>query len=214
MTPDVLISEGRRLARPCVFLRPKGTGPVAALWHSPEEAEIAETGQRCWITVDAHFVPGRLKNVAGFLSVFTDERDCEGGRVEVHRSRPRRHGIELHASEESVLPPIDAVFARGSDEVGAWLAAHGWPRTARYNNNFRDRAVVEAYERAWFKEYPVYRRDGTYAVLGGWHWPCADDDWHRLIDEQLVVLTVQGAEPWVEAWRLRSGRFKVIQRIT
>ena len=136
------------------------------------------------------------------------------GRGEVHAARPKRPGIKLYAAEESILPPIEAIFARGSEVVGEWLAANNWPRDARYSSGFRDSAIVDAYEREWIKEYPLYRRVDTYAVAGGWHFPCADDDWHRMIDEQLVVLTFQDSEPWVEAWRTRSGQFKVIQRIT
>ncbi|MBI3844712.1 MAG: hypothetical protein HY292_08755 [Planctomycetes bacterium] len=214
MTPEMLIVEGRRLVRPCVFLRPTGPGPVAAVWHDRDAAEIADTGHRCWITVDARFVPRLSNDITGYLSIFTDEKKCEGGRIEVHAVRPNRPGIELHASEESVLPPIDAIFARGSDAVGDWLADNDWSRDERYNDNFRDRAIVNVYEREWFNEYPPYRQDDTYAVLGGWHWPGADDDWHRMIDEQLLVFTVHDSEPWVEGWRMQTSEFRVIQRIT
>jgi len=214
MTPEMLIAEGRRLARPSVFLRPGGNGPVAAIWHERDEDEIERTGHRCWITIDGQYVPGLPKAVAGFLSIFTDERECQGGRVEVHPVRPKRPGIDLHASVESVLPPIEAVFARGSSAVGEWLVVNDWPRDERYNDNFPESAVVKEYEREWFKGYPLYRQDDTYAVLGGWHWPCADDDWYQLMDSQLLVLTIHDSEPWVEAWRLGSGQLKVIQRIT
>jgi hypothetical protein len=66
----------------------------------------------------------------------------------------------------------------------------------------------------WQREHPSYQRDETYAVLRGWHWPGSDDDWYDLIDQQLLVLTIQDAEPWVEAWRSRPGGLTVIQRIT
>ena len=214
MTPDMLISEGRRLARPSVFLRSVGSGPVAAIWHNLDVAEVEETGYRCWITVDARYVPGLPKDFSGYVSVFTDERNCEGGRIEVHQALPKRPGIELHATNESVRPPIEAVFVRGSEAIGEWLAANEWPRDERYNDNFRDRDIVSEYEREWVKEYPLYRQDDTFAVLGGWHFPCADDDWYRLADEQLMVLTVRDSEPWVEAWRLRTSEFSVIQRVT
>jgi hypothetical protein len=42
----------------------------------------------------------------------------------------------------------------------------------------------------------------------------ADDDWHDLLDERLMVFTIRDSEPWVEAWRTRAGQFSVIQRIT
>ena len=35
MTFEQLVAEGRKLERPCVFLRPTGTGPVAAS-HEPQ----------------------------------------------------------------------------------------------------------------------------------------------------------------------------------
>ena len=210
----MLITEGRRLARPCVFLRPSGTGPVAAIWHECDRDEIKVTGYRCWITVDARFVPGLPKSVIGYLSVFTDEKKCVAGRVEFNASPPKRAGLELRAYEESVLPPIEAVFARGSAAVGDWLTGNNYRRDCRYGPGFPGHTVVNEYERIWFEEYPIYRQDDTYAVLGGWHWPCADSDWYDLVDEQLAVFTIHDSEPWVEGWHSRSGQFKVIQRIS
>ena len=137
-----------------------------------------------------------------------------GGAVEVVASWPHRAGTALYAQPASVLPPVDAVFARGSAAVGTWIGEHGWSRADRYNSTFGGRAVVEPYERLWFREYPIYGSPDIYAVLGGWHFPCADDDWHALIDETLMVVTLRDCEPWVEAWRTRAGGFKVIQRIT
>ena len=142
MTPEILIAEGRRLARPCVFLRPRGDGPVAAIWHGRDAQKIEATGYRCWITVDARFVPGLPKAVCGYLSVLTDEQKTEGGRVEVQPVLPKRRGIELHASEEFVLPPIEAVFMHGSEAIGEWLAEHAWPRDERYCEGFPDSTIV------------------------------------------------------------------------
>lgn len=213
MTPEMLIDEGRRLAKPCVFLRPRGNGPAAALWHRRDQNEVERTGYRCWITVNTISVPGLFSEL-GYLRVFSDAVDFKSGRVELSSTLPTRAGIDLFASAESVLPPIEAVFADGSDAVGEWLAFNGWPREERYNDNFPDSDVVSEYEREWLKEYPITREDPPYAVLGGWHFPCADHDWFQLKNEQLVVLTVQDSEPLVETWRLRSGEFKVIQRIT
>jgi len=112
------------------------------------------------------------------------------------------------------LPPIDAVFARGSEAVGEWIRSHGWERTWGYNDNFRGRDLVREYDNVWKREFPLYFKSDIYAVLGGWHMPFYDDDWHDLIDDCLMVLTNSDPEPWVEAWRTRMGQFKVIQRIT
>jgi hypothetical protein len=212
MTPELLISEGRRLARPSFLFRSQGSGPPAAIWHERNDAE-AKTGFRWWISVDARFIPGFENQSGGYVALLTDERDCEGGRVEL-KARPDRPGVPLYATEELILPPIEAVFARGSESVGHWLVDNNWSRDERYNDNFRDRNIVRGYERIWFNEYPLYRDDGIYAMTGGWHFPGADDDWYELMDEQLMILTFQDSEPWVEAWRLGNGQFRVIQRVT
>jgi hypothetical protein len=212
MTFEQLLAEGRKLQRPCVFLRPQDSGPVAAIWHEPNDDEVRSTGCRCWLTVDARAVPGLPDPVTGYLSVFTDEE--VGGRVETNRSWPKLAGTELYAHPVSVLPPIAAVFARGSEAVGDWIRSHGWEREERYNDNFKGRDLVEQYERVWTQEYPMCVQSDIYAVLGGWHCPLPDDDWHELIDEQLIVLTIRDAEPWIEAWRTRTGQFKVIPRMT
>ena len=72
MTSDQLIAEGRKLQRPCVFLRPEGAGPVAAIWHEPDDEEIDATDHRCWITVDARQIPDLPPSVTGYVSLFTN----------------------------------------------------------------------------------------------------------------------------------------------
>ncbi|OYV96722.1 MAG: hypothetical protein B7Z73_00210 [Planctomycetia bacterium 21-64-5] len=148
------------------------------------------------------------------MSLFTDEVKCEGGWVEFSRAWPERPGVQLYAQPASVLPPLDAVFFRGSELVGDWLQANDWERDRRYNHNFKDEQVANQYEQVWFSEYPLYLQSDIYAVLGGWHFPGPDDDWHDLVENQLLVLTIRDAEPWVEAWRTRDGGFRVLQRVT
>ncbi len=213
MTADMLIEEGRRLIRPCRFLRPQRNGLVAAIWHARDEEEIDETGYRCWITVDSRFISGLPESVKGFISLFTNETDCVGGRIEIC-AEPTRPGIPLFATDEQVLPPLEVVFVRGSEEVGRWLADNQWPRNERYNDNFGDCQVTERYLGEWMNVYPLYLQDGPFAVLGGWHFPNADDDWYDLLDQHLLVLTLHDSEPWVEGWCTTSGEFNVIQRIT
>src|SRR5436190_2078422 len=122
MTSEQLIEEGRKLQRPCVFLRPQGAG-----------------------------------------------------RVEITPTLPKGGGTKLYAHPASVLPPIDAVFARGSDAVEAWIRSHGWERFDRYNNNFKDKAIVDVYDDIHRQEYPLYFDSDIYAMLGGWHGPGQDD---------------------------------------
>jgi hypothetical protein len=214
MTPDELIAEGRALQRPCLFLTEQRRGPVTAVWYAPDAGDTRTTGERCWLTVDAGSIPGLDPELTGYASVFTDQRTFEGGRVEIAPSWPSRPGTKLYAHAASVLPPIDAVFARGSDAVGAWIRSYGWDRNERYSNGFGGDAVVQEYERVWQAEFPLYHQSEAVAVLGGWHWPGPDADWHDLVDDRLMVLTLRDAEPWVEAWQTRAGAFRVIQRVT
>jgi hypothetical protein len=207
MTFEELIAEGRKLERPCLLLRPHGEGPVVAVWHERNRDEIASTGHRAWLTVDARHVPGLPVSVAGYLTIFIDQERCQGGRVEQSASWPKRAGTPLYAHAASVLPPIDAVFARGSQAVADWLASHG-------NENFPGATAVEKYEDLWMKEFPLYTSDDIYAVLGGWHMAWPEGDWHDFIDGQLMVFTLRDSEPWVEAWHMASGEFRVVQRIT
>jgi hypothetical protein len=214
MTPEQLIAEGRKLQRPCIFLQPHGTGPVTAIWHERDDDEIEFSGHHCWLTVDASQIPGLPPSVTGYISIFSNEESCEGGRVEITPAWPKRPGIQLYAHPASVLPPIDAVLVRGGDSVGQWLQEIGWQRDWLYNGNFKDKQVAGAYQKVFTNEYPIYFESDVYAMLGGWHLEFPDPDWRELIDEHLMVMTFRDSEPWVEAWRTKAGQFKVIQRIT
>jgi hypothetical protein len=213
MTSKQLIEEGRKLQRPCVFLRDKGFGPIAAVWYEQDDKELETTGHHCWLTVDTRCIPGLPPSVTGYISIFTNVETLQGGHVEITPTWPNRPGIRLYSHNTSVLPPIDAVFARGSESVGQWIESNSWKRNWRYNDNFKGKEVVLEYDQVNKREFPLYYESDIFAVLGGWHWPC-DDDWHRLIDEHLMVLTVHDSEPWVEAWHTQTGHFKVIQRST
>src|SRR5436190_11329606 len=103
MTSEQLIEEGRKLQRPCVFLRPKGHGPPAAVWYERDLSNF-ELTEHCVLTVDARRVPGLPLSVKGYLSVFTDDENCDGGRVEVTKSWPKRAraGTKLYAHSASV----------------------------------------------------------------------------------------------------------------
>jgi hypothetical protein len=214
MTAQELIAEGRRLARRTKLLRSDGQGDVAAVYYGRNEDEIESSGYRAWLTIDSRHIPEFPPQAQRYLTIFTDEEECKGGRIEVSASWPQRTGTTLFAHEASVLPPIDAIFARGSEAVERWIRSFGWDRGERYNDNFGGRNSVGEYERMWMQEFPLYHGDDVYAALGGWHWPCADADWHELIDDRLVVMTFKDAEPWVEAWLTRDGQLRVIQRIT
>ena len=77
----------------------------------------------------------------------------------------------------TVLPPIDAVFLRGSDDsVGEWLQTNDWRRGWGYNSNFKDKHIAEAYQKTFTSEHPVYNESDIYAMPGGWHFPFPDSE--------------------------------------
>ena len=214
MTPDQLIAEGQRLARPCVYLRTLG-GEFAGVWGGEGVVPPSEDGPyRHWLSIRMRFIPGYAGR-AGCLSVYTSEDDSGTDLVaedEYVELPDLTEGIRLYAEHALSLPPIDAVFRFGSDAVEQWLTENGWERDCEYNDNFPDRVTASEYERHWQAQLPFY--DGTaHAVLGGWHMPWPEGDWEELIDQQLIVWTFADSEPWVEAWKDANG-YRVIRRIT
>lgn len=213
MTGEQLITEGRKLQKPSVFLRPEPVGEVAAIWHELDKEGIQSTGFQRWITVDSRFIPELPSSVKGCLSVFSDEDECEGGKVEIFDQMPAQDGIKLYAHAASVLPPLDAVMLKGSAAVGEWLKSKNWQRDWGYNGNFKDEAA-KAYQDVWFDEHPIYKESDVYAILGGWHFLWPDGDWPNLFDDKLMIFTLRNSEPWMEAWLMKTGEYKVFQRIT
>jgi hypothetical protein len=72
MTPEQLIAEGRVLQRPCVFLRPKPHGPVAAIWHDWNLEHAVMNPNRPLISVDTSIIPatsrGRGEKISGYVA--------------------------------------------------------------------------------------------------------------------------------------------------
>ncbi len=161
MTFDDLVAEGRKLEKPCLFLRPQGTGPVVAVWYERDRNEVGAIGHRAWLTVDARQVPGLPASVTGYLSIFTDLELKKGGWVEESASWPKRGGTPLYAQAVSVLPPSDALFAR-SPAVVQWEASPNGGRDSE-----EGAAAVEKYEDLWMQEFPIYLSDDIHAALGG-----------------------------------------------
>jgi hypothetical protein len=210
MTVEELVAEGRRLARRTLLLLEIGSGTPAAVWYGPGKPDT-DDGHRCWLSVDAQQVPSF--DGKGWLSVFTNEKTCTGGRVETGDKPWKANGVKLYAHEIPVLPPLDAVTLFGSPAVEEWLKNHRWRREAPLSRNFKGWAVAEGYERAMQKEHPLY--DGeAYATLGGWHLPWPDEAWSDLVNTRLVVQTYKDSEPWVEVLRMENGILRVSQRIT
>ena len=187
MNFEILWSEAKALARPAQLLVP-GNGDIVGYWHgmaNPKRCLVVKLGNR-WLNVHT--------------SVATEV------------ASPAVSNTPLIAVAHEILPPIDAIFARGSEAVGAWLSECHWQRDWGYNDNFAGRKLVQEYERKWQQNFPLYTQD-AHAVLGGWHFPWPDDDWHDLLKCELVLWTLAESEPWLEVWKT-NGQYMVKNRIT
>lgn len=207
-----LVAEGRRLQRPTAVLFADGSSSPAARWYERDEAESKATGVRCWMTVDSRRIPGMPEGTEGYLTLSGEANDL-GAWVEFSTTWPRRQGTALYAYSAAVLPPLDAVFARGSATVGRWIEDNGGDRRDRYFGKIAWDPAVAAYESLEQSEHPIYGDSDAYAILGGWHLRFPDDDWHDLIDEHLMMFTLRDSEPWIEVWRTAAG-IRAIQRVT
>ena len=212
MTGADLIAEGRRLARPCTLLKTSGDA-YAAVWRSKRSFPALASVEH-WITVDRSLLPEEGKGT-GRLDVYVGDAAGKWVAVVFPSELPETtDGIRLYAHPASSLPPIDAIFKLGSDEVGSWLSSNGWDRDSGYNDNFKDRKPVEEYEKAFQAQCPLYADEGdVHAVLGGWHLPWPEGNWDQLLNESLVLTTFADSEPWVEVWKTPQG-YRVIPRIT
>ncbi len=192
MDLHTLKREAEKLSRPSQLLSPKGIGSVAA-WYYETPVQGA-----------------RFAILRGNGALLVRPNGKGGGSVTTASTAPAG-GVGLYETPLVSLPPIEAVFLQGSNEIGDWLQQNNWDRTWGYNDNFGDSALVADYEAWWQSHHPFYTGEGL-VVLGGWHFAWPDDDWHDLISDELVMWTLAG-EPWIEVWS-RGGLYRVIERLS
>lgn len=206
MIADELIAAGRSLQRRTVALTEEPSGETAAIWYGNRSRPDG-----CWLTIATRFIPSFSGD--GWLSVFTDDDECVGGRTEIVPKLLPSSGTSLFATEINVLPPVDVLYHRGPPAIRRWLGSHGYDPQWGFNDKFPGSEAVREYQSIWFRECPLYG-DRVFATLGGWHLAWPDSDWADSIDRQLIVNTFMDSEPWVEVWREPSGILTVEQRIT
>ncbi len=232
LSPNELIDEARRLARPAVVL--VGTGKeYAAVWQGTGVVPPPEGQWEHWVSIDARFLPGNPRKMPGVLSVYLCVEDNE--RFEhvgvVHDPKatlPRESdGQRLFAERIECVPPIEALMKFGSKRIQDWLHANSVDPIDGYDpDRFADPAALRAYEDIVTAEHPFYARaDGSayanadcFAMLGGWSW-CfkweygTDEEYPwELFDRALLLLTVYG-EPWIEVFD-DGNEFVTFSRIT
>jgi hypothetical protein len=185
------LAEATALSRPGLQLRAQGAGEPDAYWHG-----------------DLHGGPvASVRREDGWINVHTGP----GGPWAEQSDGPLISAVALFAHPARSLPPVTVVFMRGSAAIEAHLAEHGLRRDWPDHPSPKD-AVARAYERHWQATCPMYSA-GTHAVSGGWPVPWPDGDYLEWIDAELLLWTLQDAEPWVEAYR-RHGKLHVLSRIT
>jgi hypothetical protein len=217
MNVEQLLAEGHWLARPCTWLVTDATTtPIAAIWGGPGILQPPAGPFEHRITVDCRYLPNPIPGVTGCLSVYQNTEQSEHGRVLLDPTRslaPPFHGRVLYAQPTMALPPLEGIFRFGSPIVAAWLQMNGWQRDWEYNSNFPDRNVADAYNRIYQEHTPLYTQAAT-AVLGGWHFPWPDGDWDERHAQQLVLWTLEDAEPWLEVWHDSTSQLRLIERNT
>lgn len=194
MNYDNFIAEAKALSKSALYFTRVGTGEPFGYWHGhrPEGGPlICVRRGGAWLTV----ILGQEPNSTV---------------VEV-TAEPLESTEPLYAEKCESLPPLDAVFLKGSDAIEKFLQDNGWERTEPYNSNFPS-DIPERYEGLWQSSCALYV-DGIVAVIGGWHFPWPDGDWYELADYELVLWVLEGAEPWVEVFAGQNG-FTVYERVT
>ena len=211
MKTESLIREAERLAKPVVYLVPQGEGPTVGTWWGPIAGKVQDD-VHCWLALDCVATP-LLDVPSGTLAVYCEEGSLEGSAV-VDRDplRPNSPGRKLYAVGARSLPPMDALFRFGSDEIGSWLSSLGWQRDEFYNDNFPD-PVAREYEKVFQMQHPLYM-NSAWAAVGGWHLPWPDGDWEERLADRLLVTTYYESEPWLEVWANNNNELKVLGRIT
>ena len=226
MTAAELITEGERLAKPCVYLRDRGAGAPCAIWGGP--LPLPQPGPKLQhvITLDCEALPEHFTGAAGSASLYSNHLEDASVRFgpKLSVARPTRlaraqqwltrarSATPLYAQPGVSLPPIEAVFRFGSPRFQAWGAEIGWDPEWGQSADPAFRELERAYDQAYQASCPIYRRD-AHAVVGGWHMPWPDGDWQACAADTLVLWTLAEAEPWIEVWRTADG-FRVIHRIT
>jgi hypothetical protein len=212
MNIDLLTSEADKLSRLVTCLVPDKTGDIVGIWWGAESDQHKEDVPY-WLALDGAALP-TLGIASKFLVVSVDHSSLSGVAT-VLDSAPRdstRKGRPLYAVAARSLPPIDAVFLFGSDEVDTWLAECSWQRDWEYNDNFPD-PVARHYEELFQLQHPLYT-NSAWAAVGGWHLPWPDGDWRERLNDRLLVTTYRDSEPWLEVWATAHADLEVAYRIT
>lgn len=195
MESEYLLEVSKRLAKPCIYLSiiPNGNAPVGWIKADQPAQSVFQ-----WMLVNRSVFDVDVPIPHQQLLIIRDGPNYRIGdpnTIEISESTP------LYAEEALSLASIEAVFLADDPAIQSWLADNNWEPDCYFNNNFKDRKTVHAFERIWQKNHPIYADDrSVVAIVGGWHFFWPDDDWYEKINQHLLLWTVQTFEPWVELW--------------
>jgi hypothetical protein len=220
MTPEALIAEGERLAKPSLHLieMPTQTG-VIAYWRGQGRVGYrGREGDRHRITFDCGWLAEHGVRVRGSVGVY-DVDNRWGWVTPLHLDRRDEPlatlrldgGLPLFGREVKSFPPLDALCLYGGPAVGEWLTSEGLDRTDY--DLAATTEIGEAYRKEYRNRCPLYWDEQPVAVLGGWHTSWPDDDFYLPREMRLMLWTFRESEPWVEVFE-RSPNMPVRLRIT
>ena len=198
------LAEARHLARPAVALSTEGHD-YAASWRGTGVVSPPEGEWEHWISLDTRLLPENPHRRRGVMSVYLCLEDGErfhqvaimhDGRATLPRETD---GECLYAHPIACLPHIDAIFRYGREPIENWLTANEWTKERPYDSSFPDSAPVEQYSKVLRKEHPFFHDEEFYAMLGGWSL-VSYEDWPRLAETPLLLLTLRESEPWLEVY--------------
>lgn len=219
--------EGKRLARPCLWLRARRTSarqPLAGIWGGPGiVAPPRGDWEHHWVSVSCSWLHRHTFDLKGCISVYCDEDMDEFVAVNDPRARlPRRatEGLALYGQPGRSFPPDRGVEAYGSPAFRRWRAEVGKQENLE---------AWGEYEKLFRQYCPLYQQGAMKDVdvmLGGWHinWHGDRPLWKHTAGNEtasydcgknrLVLRTFRNAEPWVEVWQDRSGKLHAWGLIT
>jgi hypothetical protein len=122
MIIDILLEEAIRLIRPCTWLVPEPNSEgIAAVWGGDGIVNPPVEPHEHLMTFDCRFLPSKLQDITGCISVYQDEDD-EIAELVRHESTFKlplemSSSIKLYPFRTTSLPPIEAIFRYGSDNT-------------------------------------------------------------------------------------------------
>jgi hypothetical protein len=225
MTADELFAEAQKIARPCVYLanRPE-VGPLAGVWGGKGIVPVAVPDHRHWLSIDCSILPKEFEDLklTGWLSVYTNEADCESGRCIVDanvKSVQVGSRTPLHARPGTTLPTLACLLRSPTPAIRQWLTEVGCDVSERFFSGTEGvKKPGDGYMKKYFESEPMGGPDeSVFGRIGGWPLEVYEDDWAEDVKDpraRQLLYTYQDSEPWVRVAVKASGDFIVQQLIT